>query len=329
MKRLLLLSGAGTLASGAYAHVKWFVHLDAAPPADFQWYSFTDTAVQVWITLALLFISLSVYLDFKLPVLRLKSERWRDTLELVLRWLTGLSLLSAAIQGTLIAPHYPVRGLYGHGLLILEGVTAVMLLTPLARHAGMLLLVLFAGISLQVGGQIIEYLNVAGVGGYLLLRHWYSERRAVMETYAVPVLRIATGIALVWLGFSEKLLRPDFAQEFVQTYMWNFMYNLGVESFSDHLFVLSAGTMEVVFGIILILGTTTRLNILVVSGFMLTSNLAFFMEGRSQEALTEIIGHMPIIAIAVVCLAQGAGQHWTITSLLRRLRCFQPVPVIK
>jgi len=323
MKRLWYLPGSCLLASTARAHVKWFVPLDAQPPADFQWYHFSDTAVQFWLVIALLLITLSVYLDTRLPEVKLHSRRWRNALELALRVLTGLSILAAAITGTLIAPHYPVLGFYGHALLVLEAVTAALLLTPLIRHAGILLIILYAGVALQVGWQILEYLNVAGVGGYLLLRHWHDERKVVLETYAVPVLRIATGIALVTLGFSEKLLRPDYAEDFVQTYMWNFMYNLGVESYTDHLFVLSAGTMEVVFGIILILGTTTRMNILVVSAFMLTSNFTFFIEGHPQEALTEIIGHLPIIAIALVCLTLGSGQHWTITGLLRRLGWIQ------
>ena len=96
------------------------------------------------------------------------------------------------------------------------------------------------------------------------------------------------------------------------------MANLGMESFTDQLFVFSAGVMEVVFGIILVLGTTTRINILVVSGFMLASNITFFASREYSEALTEIFGHLPIIATAMILIFFGSGNKLKITELWSR-----------
>ena len=89
---------------------------------------------------------------------------------------------------------------------------------------------------------------------------------------------------------------------------------LGFAWYDDQLFVLSAGVMEVVFGVVLILGVVTRLTTLVVAGLMLLSNAVFILTGRSEEALIELVGHMPVIATAVILLLLGYGQRWKLAN---------------
>ncbi len=76
--------------------------------------------------------------------------------------------------------------------------------------------------------------------------------------------------------------------------------------------MLSPGTVEAVPGLLLILGSTTRLTVLVVSGFMLTSNLTFLLQGAAEEALMEITGHLPIICTALIFMV-----FYTHTNFLR------------
>lgn len=307
------------LPASAAAHVKWFVPLTEHMPAGFQWYGWTDPAVLVWLAIAAGMIATSLCLDLRLPAPQLASPRLLHALQWVLRIFTGGSLLMSAHNGVIIAPHYHWTGWSAQLLVVLENAAGLLLMTSWVFAASLILLLLYCGCALLVGAEIIEYLNVAGVAVYLLCLHYpTAAMRARLQASALPLLRIMTGLALVTLGFTEKLLRPDYAETFVQTYMWNFMQTLGFTNYSDRLFVLSAGTMEVVFGIILVIGSTTRLNILVVSLFMLTSNLTFLVQGNYHEALTEIIGHLPIIAIAIVCLFLGGGQRWQLSALLRR-----------
>jgi uncharacterized membrane protein YphA (DoxX/SURF4 family) len=310
----LVLGCWGMLAE---AHVKWFVPLDEPTPDDFSWFAFSDTAVQVWIGVAVLLIATSLYLDRRLPTPQVSEAKALPPLLWILRICLGLSLLLSANNGALIAPHYAWPGYYFESLRLLEVVTALLLFTPWVVFAGIGVLLLYVGVAAHYQLEVIEYLNIAGAGLFLAIHHHPNEfLRARWLPYALPVLRVTTGIALVNLAFAEKLARPDYAQNFVQTYMWNFMHNLGISDFTDRLFVLSAGTMEVVFGTILILGSTTRLNILVVSGFMLASNLTFFLEGHMLEAFIEIIGHMPIIATALFFLVLGSGHKWKLSSWL-------------
>ncbi|WP_119394450.1 DoxX family protein [Salinibius halmophilus] len=139
-------------------------------------------------------------------------------------------------------------------------------------------------------------------------------------SYSVLALRIFTGIALVTLGLSEKLIGSHLGAAFISKYDWNFMQLLGFEFFTDRLFILSAGVMEVVFGLILILGTVTRLNILVVAIFMITTNVTFVFQDNPEAALMELVGHLPIIATAVICVFFGSGQKLKLTSVFKRKR---------
>ena len=73
------------------------------------------------------------------------------------------------------------------------------------------------------------------------------------------------------------------------------------------------GITAIVFGTILVIGVVTRLNILAVAVLMLTSNIVFLIEGRNEEAMVELIGHLPIIATALILLVLGSGQRLKVT----------------
>jgi uncharacterized membrane protein YphA (DoxX/SURF4 family) len=75
--------------------------------------------------------------------------------------------------------------------------------------------------------------------------------------------------------------------------------------YSDYLFTLSAGATEAVFGLLLILGTVTRLNSLVIAVFF---SIPLFILGP-----IELTGHMPHFAAIVILLLFGAGQEWKIS----------------
>ena len=305
------------------AHVKWFVPLDGKVDPNFMRYALNDPAVLTWAFIAMVLICGSVVLDARLPSYPLNDSRARSVAIVVLRVLTGISLLLTAYNGSVIAPHYQWDSSFSDALIIFEALVGVLfILNVFVFYASTLLVGVYCSLALKFGFfEVLEYLNMVGIGLFLLFNNLknsvYHEK---LLPYSVPVLRILTGIALVTLGLSEKLLAAEYGEAFVATYDWNFMQNMGLEGFSDRLFVLSAGVMEVVFGTILILGTTTRLNILVVSGFMLTSNIAFFVEGNISEAVVEVIGHLPIIATAVICVFFGSGQRLKITSRFKNKR---------
>lgn len=302
-----LLLAALLVPTPALAHVKWFVATGQPPAPDYHGFSLLEPAVLAWLLLALGLVAASLWLDPRLPTPGRPGVLGRIVTSL-LPYGTGISLLLTAWSGAVLAPHYHWDGRGGDALLLLETLAGALLLFPPLNFMGAITLVaVYTGLLLQVGlPEALEYLNMAGIGVCLALATWPSAaRRHRLRAWALPVLRISTGLALVALALTEKLLRPDYAEAFVQGYMWNFMQNLGVDAFDDRLFVLSAGTVEAVLGLLLVLGSTTRLVVLTVSGFMLTSNLTFLLQGLSEEALLELTGHLPIICTALILIVFG------------------------
>jgi uncharacterized membrane protein YphA (DoxX/SURF4 family) len=301
---LLLLPGT------ASAHVRWFVATGQPPPSGYMPFSLSDPAVLAWLLLGLAMIAASRWLDRHLRSPDLPRLPRAGVLAL-LPYGTGVSLLLSAWAGSVLAPHYQWSGGSHDALLAMEALAgALLLFPPLVFMGACLLLVVYAGLLTHAGlPALLEYLNVAGIGLFLALQH-APRRLRLPATLAcpVPVLRISTGLALVTLAMTEKLLRPDYAEAFIQAYPWNFMQNLGLEQYSDRLFVLSVGSMEAILGLLLILGSTTRLTVLVISGFMLASNLTFFLQDLPAEALTEITGHLPIICTALILIVFGSDK---------------------
>lgn len=308
----LATATALSLPTGAMAHVRWFTDPNDPSLETFPTYTLTDGPVLIWIAIGITLISIAVILDGRFPKVPIVSSKIRhDAMELM-RVLTGMSLLLTAYGGQLIAPHIVASGGFGISLVFLQALIGLMLISNhFLHHAAILLVLLFLGTTAQFGFvQGLEYINIIGIALFLFFNHVPNEGlRERLKPYSVDMLRIFTGIALVTLGVTEKLTGAVLGQSFVANYQWNFMQMLGFDWYTDQLLVLSAGAMEVVFGTIMILGVVTRLNMLVIAGFMLTSNVVFLLTHENENALIELVGHMPIIATAVILLLLGYGQR--------------------
>ena len=306
----LMMSVIGT---GAAAHVNWFVESDAEPLANV---SLTDPVFLVWICLASMMVLFSVWIDGKLPTLRVAETKLRHDFMEILRVFTGMSFLLTAYEGSLVAPHKVADGTFGLALVVMQAAIGIMLIANRwIKTAAVMMLVLHAGVAMKFGlFPALEYAIIIGIAFFLLLNSIEDEaRRDWLKPYSVDALRIWTGISLVALAVGEKLAPSALGQVFVAQYQWNFMQALGFNVFDDRLFVLSAGMVEAVIGIVLILGTTVRLAVLALSVMMAISNIVFIVQGNNDAALVEFIGHMPIIGIALLLLLLGYGQRLKIT----------------
>ncbi|MBI3671179.1 hypothetical protein HY249_00085 [Candidatus Azambacteria bacterium] len=78
------------------------------------------------------------------------------------------------------------------------------------------------------------------------------------------------------------------------------MQNLGFSWYSDYLFVLSAGFVESLLGLIFILGVVTRLNALATA---IIFTIPLFLMGP-----VELIGHMPHFSLVLLLLIFGSGN---------------------
>lgn len=314
---LLMLASAD-----AAAHVRWFVD-PSATVETFEPYRLADVAVLVWIAVALLLIGASVALDTRLPNVRIVDTKTRHDFIELLRVFTGMAMLLTAYEGAIIAPHLIAFGTFGTFLLFAQaGIGILLIANRFVRQAAILMMLLHMGVAIKFGLlAAFEYLIIVAIAVFLLINNLPTAAlRERFKPYSVDLLRILTGISLITLGFSEKLVGAMMAENFLALYQWNFMQTLGLEFFTDRLFVLSAGVIEVVFGVILVLGTTTRLNVLALSVVLFASNVLFLIQGENEAAMVEFIGHMPVIGVAVIFLLLGSGQRLKITNFLPQRR---------
>lgn len=306
----IILLALGT--TEAFAHVRWFVDADVTLE-NFEAYRLTDPEVLIWIVLSLMIVSASVLLDTRLPEVRIVGSETRHDFIEILRIFTGMSMLLTAYEGAIIAPHLIAYGGFGTQLIFLQAIIGILFIANrFVRHAAILLIILHLGLTIQFGVlAALEYLSMVGIAVFLLINNLPTEElRERFKPFSVAIMRILVGISLITLGLAEKLFGAIMAESFLAANQWNFLPALGFEFFTDRLFALSAGFTEVLFGIILVLGTTTRLNVFALSVVLLASNILFILEGNNEAALVEFVGHMPLIGVALVLLLLGAGQRW-------------------
>ena len=183
----LMMSVIGT---GAAAHVNWFVESDAEPLANV---SLTDPVFLVWICLASLMVLFSVWIDGKLPTLRVAETKLRHDFMEILRVFTGMSFLLTAYEGSLVAPHKVADGTFGLALVVMQAVIGIMLIANRwIKTAAVMMLVLHAGVAMKFGlFPALEYAIIIGIAFFLLLNSIEDEaRRDWLKPYSVDALRI-------------------------------------------------------------------------------------------------------------------------------------------
>ena len=297
----------------APAHVKLFVRETPHTPVTVRMFSFSEPAVQAWIAIILAALAVAWLLERLLPD---PPERFttiarelRPQILHLFQILVGLSLLLTAVKGAILAPHLEDSGRIGHMLRFVEGGIGVLFIANRAVRLGAaLMILLFLGHTALFGfTSSMEYFNYLGIALFLYLeRVAESESDGRSRALALPILRIHTGIALGVLAWTEKLISPELAVRFLEKNQVNFMNAVSPGFFSDRMFVLCAGCTELLFAVIFALGLITRINTLSIASFLIASNLYFFAAGKTQEALTELTGHLPLLATAIILAIYGA-----------------------
>lgn len=295
----------------ASAHVKWF----AKTSFEELHYKITDTPVLFAGAIAIILLILGFYFDKKIKVpLWLKNTIERVAPE-VLSMASigfGISFLVFSINGFVFAPNLMVAS-ENSWLLWVQGIAGVMMILGFYERIGGLILVVLFGIGIKYFGlvEMIDTLEMVGFALYAMIigrPKWriaesqlFSSLMHRFHEYGVSLLRIGTGLNLMILGFSEKIMTPGMAMNFLSEYHWNFMYNLGFEWFTDYWFAFSAGMTEFMIGLFLVLGIVTRLSVVFLAIFLLSTMILL--------GPIELMGHLPHFSIAIVLLVFGAGSR--------------------
>ena len=302
--------------ASASAHVRWFVppELQLRSP---QWELFWR-----WPTLAVIGLSAVLWVILRLLQRVLGTQHWPNPPLLasmepcatrVLALHAGISLVWFAYQRELFVPPLQLpNSAIGWTLLVATVIVAFTFITALFDRAGAALLVLvyLAAFTLFPAIAVLEQLHYLGIALVLLvLGQTVPPLRVAQvligltryERHAVTALRVLTGLALVIVAFSEKLLNPELSSAFLREYShFNVLRSLfGWDWVSDRFFGDLAGIVEATIGILLITGVLTRVVILAMwIPFNLTVPLL---------PPVELLGHLPIFGIMYLLLLYGSG----------------------
>lgn len=298
----------------ALAHTKWFA------PATLDHYTTdapTTLYLMVWTAIIVLIVGIGAWLErhgwLTLNFLEPKKSHAFPRAASTFVMVVGAFLLIAGTHTYLFSPNLtPWTGIPTFFIYIQILIGIAFLVGLASRTSGILLALLWAAqfffidtvtvfenfwvfstaIFIALMGN--DYFSVTP---YSLLRPYV----APLKQYALSILRIGTGLTLMILGLSEKILAPEFGINFLSLHHWNFMTSLGIP-FTDYLFTLSAGAVEFLFGLVFLLGIVTRLNALVVA---IVFTIPLFLLGP-----IELAGHLPHFAAVVMLLLFGNGGHF-------------------
>ncbi len=302
----------------ADAHVKWFVNENLIEPKS---YLNENAALYkaAWLFIALAIISFGILLEKYLPKAKkdtlYKLNAKKPYVFSLLQIIIGAFFVLASYNGFLFSNNLNNFGIFTNLLLTVQALIGILfVLGAFARPASFVLFFLWAIVFLLNPIGAAEALWVLGVSLFFLIvgrqmfafsnpKTFFNKIFLTYEKYSIPILRIFLGVDLIILGFTEKLLRPELALAFLKDHPWNFMQNIfGVWWYSDYLFVISAGFVEALLGLVFVLGIVTRINAMVTATIFF---IPLFIMGPK-----ELIGHIPHFAIVATLLIFGSGSKF-------------------
>ncbi|MBI2612389.1 DoxX family membrane protein [Candidatus Kaiserbacteria bacterium] len=309
----------------ALAHTRWFAAGEILP-----YVSDEPTALYLgaWALVAFAIVTTGIYLErrglMQLSLLHPRRDHAYPRAASTFSMIAGAFFLIAGTHGYLFSPNLTIESGIPYTLVVLQILIGVAFLAGVYARVAALGLALLWLASIPLAGviAILEDVWVLSTALFVLIMGsdyfslvpWraFAHLTRRYHEYALPLLRLGTGATLLVLGFSEKILRPELGINFLAQHDWNFMQLLGFEWYSDYLFVLSAGAVESLLGLIFILGVVTRLNALVLAIFF---TIPMFILGP-----IELAGHLPHFAAVVLLLLFGGGNRLKISQKLRAHR---------
>jgi hypothetical protein len=238
----------------------------------------------------------------------------------------GVTLLVSGVSRQLFVPNLelPVNLLGGVLGMVEIAIALSFIYGALARPAAAALGLLWL-IGMLVFGplRLIEHTEIPGIAFFLfatgrgplafdMALYRLNKPVSSLIPFAVPVLRIALGVGLTLVAFTEKIWNIPMGLAFLADHHFNFFPYIGMPGIDDTKFLLIAGTVELLVGLMLIAGTYVRLIIIVT---LIPFNLTLpFLGWR------ELVGHLPTYGILALLLLWGDERPGEEGALVRALR---------
>lgn len=118
--------------------------------------------------------------------------------------------------------------------------------------------------------------------------------------WAITALRVGVGLSLTIVAFTEKLANLPLAQKFLVEHKLNFTPFFGMPM-SDEIFILCAGSVELLVGLFLVFGIFNR-EIILIAWIPINMTLTIFN-------WNELVGHLPIYGALAVLLVWSYDEE--------------------
>jgi hypothetical protein len=238
----------------------------------------------------------------------------------------GVTLLVSGVSRQLFVPNLelPVNLLGGVLGMVEIAIALSFIYGALARPAAAALGLLWLVGMLVFGPlRLIEHTEIPGIAFFLfatgrgplafdMALDRLNKPVSSLIPFAVPVLRIALGVGLTLVAFTEKIWNIPMGLAFLADHNFNFFPYIGMPGIDDTKFLLIAGAVELLVGLMLIAGTYVRLIIIVT---LIPFNLTLpFLGWR------ELVGHLPTYGILALLLLWGDERPGEEGALVRALR---------
>ncbi len=225
----------------------------------------------------------------------------------------AVPLLVSGVQGQLFTPNNKLPGVWMYALgLAQTGIALAIFYGALTRLAAVALALLWlAGIFLVGLEQMLESFMYLGFAAFfffagrgpiaidrLILPRLEPSPQAMAK--AIPALQAGLGLSLITVAFTEKFANIPLASAFLERYPLNFTHALGIP-LSNELFILCAGSVELLVGLWILFGIFPR-EIILIAWIPINLTLTVFN-------WTELIGHLPIYGTLAVLLLWTQGKE--------------------
>lgn len=314
MKKLYYIFGLILLIpSVVSAHVKWFVDSEEIISQSHNvnvFYSWHSKEVIIWSIIVLITVFIFSVLDSKLKEPKglvnfgLKNEKLINRISQII---LGLFLVAVSfLWKIIIIPEIHVDSTLTVVLQYIQVLIGMMYIFNIKPKIASVLLVLFCFGLIFSSGFVSFLENIIlfslALYFYIVNSNENSTIYKKLNIHAVEIVRIGTGISLIVLAFTEKLLYPELSISFLDVHNWNFMQSI-FPWFTNNLFILSVGFAEMIFGILFIFGYITRITTILIAIFFALSVTIMLVQFNAWE-----VEDLVVYSAAILFIFFGHGK---------------------
>lgn len=296
----------------ASAHVKWFVDSEKVLSSGqtMPFYGVTSVEVLIWSLVTLVVVLVFGVFDSYIKTPRkllvfgyLHEKGITRTAQVVL----GLFLVSVSfLWNVILIPDFKVVGMVAEVLKFIQiGIGALLILNIFPRIASVVLFGMTIALGFTHGWTtVLENTLLLSLAVFFFVKNspkdsWVSCK---FDKHAVELVRLGTGVTLITLACTEKLMTPELSEAFLNAHPWNFMADI-FPWFTNKLFILSTGFAELIFGIVFILGYLTRINTVLIACFFAASVITMFVQYGAWE-----VEDLVVYSAALLFIIYGHGK---------------------